>query len=109
MRLCQVPGRAAVAPVVAIDRVQGSGGLVDRGEAEHAFPVDEVGARARVLYHHRLAAGQVAERPVADPGVLELHARRLRAAELAARPLDVGAIGLRAARDLPGVPDTPAV
>src|SRR5438876_6455611 len=62
-----------------------------------------------MLNDDRLSAGQVAQRPVADPGVLELHARRLRAAELAARALDVGAIGLRAARDLPREPDTPAV
>src|SRR5439155_25754967 len=100
MGLGQVPGRAAVALVVASDCVQGSGGLVDGGKAEHAFTVDEVRARTRVLYHDRLAARQVAQRPIADPGVLELHARRLGATELAARLLDVRAVRLGAARSV---------
>src|ERR1043166_1105919 len=104
MRLRQLPCRAALALVVTIDRVERGGGLVERGEAEHAFAVREIGARAGVLHDDRLAARQITERAVAHPGVLELHAGRLRAAELAARVLHVRAVGLRAPGDLPGVP-----
>src|SRR5438105_12374648 len=98
LRLCEITGRAAVTPVVAIDRVERRGGVVERGEAEHALAVRETGARTGVLHDDRLAARQVAQRPIAHPGVLELHARGLGAAEFAARALYVRAVGVGAAR-----------
>src|ERR1043166_6064621 len=109
MRLRQLPCRAALALVVTIDRVERGGGLVERGEAEHAFAVREIGARAGVLHDDRLAARQITERAVAHPGVLELHAGRLGAANLAARVLHGGAVALGPPGAPRGVPPPPAV
>src|SRR5881296_735343 len=98
-----------MAVVVGIDVFQRGGGSVERSKAEHTFPVGQVTARSGVLDDDRLAARQVARRPIADPGVLKLHARRLRTAELAARSLDVGAVRLGGAGDLPRVTHAPAM
>src|SRR5207237_736740 len=66
-------------------------------------------AWAGVLHHDRLPARQVAQRAIADPRVLEFHARRLGTAELAARLLDVSAVRLGAPSDLARVPHPPPV
>jgi hypothetical protein len=60
-----------------------------------------------VLDNHRLAAGEITQAAIADPGVLELHARGLRPAELATRALDVRSVLLRAAGDVPRVANLP--
>src|SRR5207302_4245370 len=65
-------------------------------------------AFARVLNDGRLATGQVTEGTVANPGVCEGHAGWLRAAELAPRSLDVGAVLLRRRAHLPGLADLPS-
>src|SRR5439155_15874557 len=84
-----------------------SSGFVQVPEAEEALGIRQETAFARVLDDGWLAAGQVAEGPVADPCVCEGHADRLRAAELSPRPLDVGAVLLRRRAHLPGLADLP--
>src|SRR5439155_23245250 len=51
----------------------------------------------------------IADRPIADPGVLQTDEERLRAAPLTPRALDVGLVALGAARDLASVAHPPAV
>src|SRR5205823_876136 len=77
-------------------------------EPEEARGVGQEPARAGVLDDRRLAAGQVAEGPVADPGILEPDARGLRAAELPPRGTDVVAVAPGGGRDRVGVADAPA-
>src|SRR5919197_3598359 len=67
----------AVTLVVALDCGQRIGSLIDRAEAKHALAARQERARTRLLYHGRLSRGEVAERAVADPAVLEAHAGRL--------------------------------
>src|SRR5207249_11219627 len=86
---------AALLIVTAVDHVEGSDRLVGRRETKHALTIGKEGARPGVLHHHGPATGQVAEGPVAHPGVLELYPRTLRATEFAARPLDVELVHLR--------------
>src|SRR2546422_10232732 len=76
-------------------------------EAEHSLAVGQVRAWAGVLHHDRLPARQVAQRAIADPRVLEFHARRLGTAELAARLLNVSAVRLGAAGNLARVSHPP--
>src|SRR5262249_35520148 len=109
VRLGDPAGSAAVPLVVSVDLFQRLHGLAHRGETEDPLAVRQVSARASVLNDGRLPAGQVAERSVADPRILHLHARRLGAAELSTRPLDVVAVGLRAARNLSRIPNPPAM
>src|SRR5439155_1008072 len=66
-------------------------------------------AGAGVLHAAGLAAGRVARGAIAHPGVLDLPARGLGAAEFAARALYVGAVGVGAARHLGRVTHAPAV
>src|SRR3989454_8092644 len=77
MRFGNVTGRAAMACVVAGDALQRLDRLGERGEAKHSLAVGQVRAWAGVLHHDRLPARQVAQRAIADPRVLEFHARRL--------------------------------
>src|SRR5213595_3994588 len=109
MRFGTVTGRAAMACVVAGDALQRLDRLGERGEAEHSLAVGQVRAWAGVLYHDRLPARQVAQRAIADPRVLEFHARRLGTAELAARLLNVSAVRLGAAGNLARVSHPPPV
>src|SRR5256885_7859734 len=95
--------------VIGVDRVEGLRRLRQRREPEQAFAIRQVGARAGVLYHGRLAAREIAGRPVADPRVLEFHEERFGAAPLAARGVDVGLIGLWRAGDVAGRSDAPPV
>src|SRR5438132_11100569 len=62
-----------------------------------------------MLNDHGLPARQIADRPIADPGVLQPDEERLRAAPLASRALDVGPVALGAARDFAGIAHPPAV
>src|SRR2546430_7450411 len=98
-----------MALVMGVDLLEPSSSLPERGEAEHALAVGQVRTRARVLHDGWLPARQVAQRAVADPGILKTHAGRLGRAELTTRPLDVGAVGLGAARDLSRVTHPPAM
>src|SRR5262249_45021721 len=82
----------ALSLVVAGDRLERAHRLVLRAEAKESACVGQEPARARVLDDGRLPAGQVAERPVADPCVLQAPAGRLGATELAARTLDVALV-----------------
>src|SRR2546425_640298 len=104
-----LPGRPAVPLVSVVHPSQSIDGFSHGGKAEDPLPIGKEGARPGILNHRRLPAGQIAESSVADPGVLELHARRLGAAKLAARPLDIGLIRFRSAGDCPGVADPPAM
>src|SRR5439155_10401366 len=85
------------------------GGLLHGREADQSLAVWQVRARTGVLYDRRLAAGEIAHRSVAHPGVLEHHAGRLGGAELTARALHVGAITVRVPGDVARVPHAPAV
>src|SRR5262245_25014064 len=85
VRFGERPRGLALTLVVGGHRGERFDRLVERGEAEQAFSTREEGARAGVLDDRGLARGEVAQRPVADPRVLERHARRFRAAELTAR------------------------
>src|SRR2546422_1635264 len=109
MRFGNVTGRAAMACVVAGDALQRLDRLGERAEAEHSLAVGQVRAWAGVLHHDRLPARQVAQRAIADPRVLEFHARRLGTAELAARLLNVSAVRLGAAGNLARVSHLPPV
>src|SRR2546422_5383825 len=109
MRFGNVTGRTAMACVVAGDALQPLDRLGERGEAEHSLAVGQVRAWAGVLHHDRLPARQVAQRAIADPRVLEFHARRLGTAELAARLLNVSAVRLGAPGNLARVPHPPPV
>ena len=102
--------RGAAMPLVAgVDAGQGLRRLFERREPEQPFAAGQKRARTGMLHDRRLAARQVAQRAIADPGVLELHARRLGAAEFPARAADVGAVQLGRARRIGRVPDVPAV
>src|SRR5439155_26179144 len=109
MRFGNVTSRAAMPCVVAGDALQRFDRLGERGEAEHSLAVGQVRAWAGVLDHDRLPARQVAQRAIADPRVLEFHARRLGTADLAARLLNVSAVRLGAAGNLARVSDPPPV
>src|SRR5215203_5091082 len=84
-------------------------GFIEGGEAEQPLPAWQQFAGARMLHYRGLPAGEVAERAVADPRVLEADARRLDATELAPRLLDVCLVIRRRSRDFRGVADGPAV
>src|SRR5438046_6428673 len=62
-----------------------------------------------MLNDHGLPARQIADRPIADPGVLQPDEERLRAAPLAPRALEVGLVVPGAARDFAGIAHPPAV
>src|SRR5258707_9032748 len=109
MRFGNGTGRAAMACVVAGDALQRFDRLGERGEAEHSLAVGQVRAWAGVLYHYRLPARQVAQRAIADPRVLEFHARRLGTADLAARLLNESAERLGVAGNLARVSHPPPV
>src|SRR5439155_12458935 len=103
--------RARGAPgalVVGADRLQGGRRLVEGREAEDPLTAVQARIRPGVLDDGGAPAGQVAQRAVADPGVLEADARPLRAAELAARRADVVAVGVGRAGDVEGVAHAPA-
>src|SRR5439155_257466 len=68
----------------------------------------QIGAGPRMLDDRWLAAREVTDGAVADPRVLELDEKRLRAAPLPARALDVRLIVLRRAGHFPGVAHAPA-
>src|SRR6266567_3962742 len=98
---------AAVALVIGVDGRKSLCCFARRGEAEQPLAVRQERTWPGVLHHRRLAAGEVADRPVADPGVLEFQARPLRATELAPRLLEVGLIRLRRVGDFARRPDAP--
>src|SRR4051794_9100243 len=102
MSLRELAGGAAMPLVVSVDGGQGLYGFLQRGEAEHPFPIGKVGTRPGVLHDHGLAARHVAQGAVTYPGILKDHACRLGAAELAARLLDIGLVAFRRASDLGG-------
>src|SRR5206468_6831684 len=87
VRLGDLPSRPAMPRVIGIDRLQRAGGLRQRCEPEQAFAVRQISARSGVLHNRRFAAGEVAQRSIADPGALKFHIRTLRATVLAARTL----------------------
>src|SRR5437660_7143106 len=107
--LRETPCRARGGGVVGLDGAQRIGGLVERGEEAETVRRRQMLLRPRRLDDARTAAREVADRPVAHPAGPRLHVRRLRAAELAARALDVGAERLRRARDHPRLGEPPAV
>src|SRR5438093_10748063 len=91
---------AAIPLVICVYPFQSNCGLLQSREAKQAFPVGQKGARTRMLHDGGPAAGQVAQRPVADPRVLKTATRGLGATELAARPLNVRPVRLGTAGDL---------
>src|SRR5439155_12240744 len=68
--------RSRVGVVVVVDASQRVGGLRRRMEAQQAGAVRKDPARARVLHDRGATAREVADRAVADPSVLQAHARR---------------------------------
>src|SRR5439155_21058989 len=101
--------RVAVPLIIRIDGLQCGRRFVHGRETKHPLAVRQPGARAGVLDHDGLPAGQITQRSIADPRVLEFHARRLCTTELATRSLDIGAVLLRAARYLSRMSNPPAV
>src|SRR5438876_6455331 len=77
-------------------------------KAKEALCIRQEPARARMLDDCRLPTREVAERPVADPGVLQLCAGRFRAAKLATGALDVALVVPWSAGDCMGITDAPA-
>src|SRR3989475_8620046 len=92
-----------------VDRVERRGSFLEGREPEQALAVGEVGTRAGMLHDRWLATGEIARRPIAHPGVLELDEERLGAAPLAPGALDVGLIRLRAVGDVARIAHPPAV
>src|SRR5439155_15825673 len=88
----QLAREAAVSIVIAGDRLQEARCIGQIPEAEQSGGIGQEAARAGVLDHGRLAAGQVAERTVADPGGLEAYVVGLGAAEFTPRVLDVALV-----------------
>ena len=97
-----------MALVVRVDRGERVGRFSRRRKAEHALAVRQERAGSRVLHDDRLSAREIAQGPIADPGVLELDVRALGAAELTSRILDVRLICFRGRRDVGRVADAPA-
>jgi hypothetical protein len=94
---------------LTLDRGERVGRLVRRPEEAERGARRQVGRRAGVLDDARPAARQVADRPVAQPPRTRAHVGRLRAAQLAARSLHVGAERVGGPRDDRGVGEPPAV
>src|ERR1700722_13803915 len=65
-------------------------------------------APTRMLHHSRLTASEIADRPIAHPGILKFHTRRLDAAKLAARMLKIRLIIPRRCRHGTRVAHTPS-
>src|SRR5205814_7555419 len=105
--LGQSSRRRAVVLVIGVDRVERPGRLLRRRETEHPLAIREELARTGALAPNRFAARQVARRTVAHPCILKLDAGTLDAAELAARPLDVGLVHLGGRGHLPRPTDPP--
>ena len=80
--------------------------LFDCREAEHAEPVWQDGARARMLHDNGPAAREMTK---ASDRRSRRSAGRLGAAEIAARLLDVAPVALGSARDLHGISDMTAM
>src|ERR1051325_622298 len=106
--LRESPGGAAVPLVVGINDLERLRRLFSRREAEHPFTVRQEGTRSRVLDHHGLAAGEITERTVADPGRAELHVGRFRAAEFSPRALNVCLVLFGSVRDFAGLAYPPS-
>ena len=94
-RLGEGARRPRVPVVVGFDLSQRVGRFRRSAEAQQAGAVDEHAARPGVLHDCRPTAREVADRAVTDPRVLQVHARRLRTRELAARSTDVVAVARR--------------
>src|SRR5207237_6283769 len=90
MSSCDLSRRPGMPFVIGVDRRECIGGFGDRREAKHALAVGQERAWPGVLHDDRFAAGQITQRPIADPRVLKSHIGRPGAAELAARALNVG-------------------
>src|SRR2546427_2205825 len=95
--------------IVRVDRVERRGSFLEGREPEQALAVGEVGTRAGMLHDRWLATGEIARRPIAHPGFLELDEKRLGAAPLARGALDVGLIRPRAVGDVARIAHPPAV
>ena len=95
--------------VVSVHRIQRTDGFLERREPKQPLSVGQIAARTGMLHDRGFPAGEVAQRPIADPRALEFHVGRLGATELAARALEVGGVGFGAARGLPGIADPPAM
>src|SRR6266404_821086 len=83
--------------------------LIETRKAKQSSIIWQESAGAGVLNDGGLAARQVAERPIADPCVLQSHARRLDAAKLTERLLYVFLVPPWSSRYGPGVPYLPAM
>src|SRR5947209_12855087 len=69
--LRELPRGAAVPLIVAVDRLESLGRLIQGREAEHSLPVWKERARSGVLHHHRLTGGEITEAAIAHPRVAE--------------------------------------
>src|SRR5262249_33539218 len=85
----ELPRQTALARIIVQHNTQRLRRVVDGAEAEQAGRRREKPARTRVLDDGRLAARQIADRTVADPGVLQPETGWLRTTELTERALDV--------------------
>src|SRR5258708_26269395 len=85
-------GRLAVTAVIAVDLIDRSRRLLDVLDREQPFPRRQHVREARVLRDHRLARGQVADAPLAEPPAPQPHLLVLGDGELAAGPLHVTAV-----------------
>src|SRR5437899_698383 len=95
--------------VITIDCLECTDRFLHSGESEHPQSIREIGTGPGMLNDHRLAAGQIAQRPHADPGPLELHAGGLGATELASRLLNICLVRFGRPGDLMRVTNAPAV
>ena len=107
--LPRVRGRAAIAgrsrPPPSPETARGFAEIM---EPEEPGGIGQVPAWPGVLDHGRLAAGEVAQSPVADPGVLQANAGWFHPAEFAAGILDVGLVAPGCSRHRARVADAPA-
>ena len=83
-------------------------GFPEVAKAKDPGGLGKESARACMLDHDRLRASQIAERPVADPGILQSNAGWLHAAEFAAGVLDVALVVPWRGRDGMGIAYVPS-
>src|SRR5689334_22126942 len=101
--------RAAVARVIAFDRVDGSQDVVHRAEAEQALAGGQEFAEPRLLGNHRPPGREIAGAAVAEPARVGANVLVAGDGEFAPRALNVGAVSINIGGDADGVDLAPTV
>src|SRR5436190_4405130 len=105
--LREVPGQLAMPLVVGCQRLQRAHGFGTITKPEQPFSGGQEAAGTGMLDDRRLAARQIAQSAITDPGILQENAGGFRTTELAQRLLDVLLIIPRSRGHFTGVADSP--